>query len=150
MNTPFTPLSNLHQSQPPKSPALIDIFKHVYSFLEVLPFCAVSFVLCLHWNQFASLFGAGDEKPRFALRPKQSPLPKSYLLGFLGAVALNGTAYGEEWTRCGRVQQHGLTGVDTPEAARKLYASERKPVLPKSGTSADISQGGWKGPLSVA
>lgn len=97
--------------------------QHVHSFLEVLPFCAVSFVLCLHWNQFASLFGAGDEKPRFALKQKQPPLPKSYLLGFLVAVALNGTAYGEEWIRCWRAQQQGLTGVDTPEAARKLYAS---------------------------
>jgi hypothetical protein len=33
--------------------------QHVHSFLEVLPFCAVSFVLCLHWNQFAALSGAG-------------------------------------------------------------------------------------------
>jgi len=97
--------------------------QHVHSFLEVLPFCAVSFVLCLHWNQFASLFGTGAEKPQFALKQKQPPLPKSYILAFLGAVTLNGTAYGEELIRCWRAEQHGLTGVDTPEAARKLYAS---------------------------
>jgi hypothetical protein len=98
----------------------------VHSFLEVLPFCAVSFVLCLHWNQFASLFGVGDEKPRFALQHKEPPLPKSYLAGFLAAVAINGTAYGEELLRCWRAQQRGLTGVDTPEAARELYANQDK------------------------
>ena len=96
--------------------------QHVHSFLEVLPFCAVSFVICLHWPQFASLFGFGSEKPRFGLKKKEPSLPASYLAGFLGAVAVNGAAYGEELTRCFRAQRGGLTGTDTPEAAKKLYA----------------------------
>lgn len=97
--------------------------QHIHSFLEVLPFCAVSFVVCLHWGQFASLFGMGDEKPQFGLHSKNPPLPKSYLLAFLAAVGINGTAYGEEFIRCLRAQQQGLTGIDTPPAARELYAS---------------------------
>lgn len=97
--------------------------QHIHSFLEVLPFCAVAFVACLHWSQFASLFGIGNEKPRFGLNKKNPPLPKGYLLAFLGAVSINGAAYGEELIRCWRAQQEGRTGVDTPKAARELYAS---------------------------
>jgi hypothetical protein len=97
--------------------------QHIHSFLEVLPFCAVSFVICLHWKQFTSLFGLDGEKPRFALRKKTPPLPTSYLAGFLGAVAINAAAYGEEIMRCFRAQQQGLTGVDTPKAAQELYAN---------------------------
>jgi hypothetical protein len=97
--------------------------QHVHSFLEVLPFCAVSFVICMHWNQFTSLFGEGGEKPRFALKKKEPPLPTAYLGGFLGAVAINGAAYSEELIRCVGAHQKGLTGVDTPKAAPELYAS---------------------------
>ena len=96
--------------------------QHVHSFLEVLPFCAVSFVICLHWDQFASLFGLGNERPSFKLQKKEPPLPTAYLAGFLGAVAVNGAAYGEEFLRCFRAQRHGLTGTETPEAAQELYA----------------------------
>jgi len=95
--------------------------QHVHSFLEVLPFCAVSFVICIHWNQFASLLGMGNEKASFRLKKKQPGLPKGYIAGFLGAVAINGAVYGEELLRCLRANQEGLTGTETPEAARELY-----------------------------
>ena len=98
--------------------------QHIHSCLEVLPFCAVSFVICLHWGQFTAIFGFGGEKPRYALRKKDPPLSKAYLAGFLGAVAINGTAYGEELLRCFRAQQQGLTGRDTPPAAKELYAGQ--------------------------
>ncbi len=97
--------------------------QHVHSFLEVLPFCAVSFVICMHWSQFASLFRQGVEKPRFELKKKEPPLSKPYLAGFLVAVAINGSAYGEELIRCLRAKQKGLTGVETPKAAHELYAN---------------------------
>ncbi len=98
--------------------------QHVHSFLEVLPFCAVSFVICLHWDQFTSLFGQSDEKPRFELKRKQPPLPTSYLAGFLTAVAVNGAAYGEELIRCWQAEIRGLKGSETPEAAKELYANQ--------------------------
>lgn len=97
--------------------------QHVHSFLEVLPFCAVSFVICLHSEQFLALVGAGNDKPRFELKRKQPPLPTSYILGVFGGVGINSVAYAEELIRCVRAQRRGLTGVDTPEAARQLYAS---------------------------
>ena len=98
--------------------------QHVHSFLEVLPFCAVSFVICLHWDQFASLFGFSSEKSRVELKRKDPPLPATYLAGFLLAVMVNGTLYGEELVRCLRAQVRGLTGTETPAAAQELYASE--------------------------
>ena len=95
--------------------------QHTHSFLEVLPFCAVSFVICLHSAQFLALFGAGSEKPRFELKRKNPPLPRSYIVGMLGGVAINASAYGEELVRCIRAKNQGLEGVDSPEAARRLY-----------------------------
>lgn len=96
--------------------------QHVHSFLEVLPFCAVSFVICLHPDQFASLFKSGSHKPDFGLKWKRPPLPAAYIVGSLAAVAINGTAYTEELVRCLRAQAKGLTGSETPPAARALFA----------------------------
>jgi hypothetical protein len=88
--------------------------QHTHSFLEMLPFCAVSFVICLHWDQFRALFGQGSERPRFALRLKQPPLESSYLVRILGAVALFiGVPYGEELLRCWRAQGKGLSVLNT-------------------------------------
>jgi hypothetical protein len=97
--------------------------QHIHSFLEVLPFCAVSFVICLHSRQFLALFRAGGEKGRFELRRKRPPLPNSYIVGLLSAVMVNTGAYAEELIRCFVAKRKGLTGVDTPEAARELYAN---------------------------
>ena len=79
--------------------------QHTHSFLEMVPFCAVSFVICLHWNQFLALVGKGPERPGFALRLKQQPLGPRYVVRMLGAVALFiGLPYGEELLRCWRAQ----------------------------------------------
>jgi hypothetical protein len=79
--------------------------QHTHSFLEMIPFCAVSFVICLHWNQFLALVGKGPERPGFALRLKQQPLGPRYVVRMLGAVALFiGLPYGEELLRCWRAQ----------------------------------------------
>jgi hypothetical protein len=90
--------------------------QHTHSFLEMLPFCALSFVICLHWEQFQALFGHGPERPRFALRLKRPSLEPKYLVRILGAIALFiGVPYGEELLRCWRAQRKGLSGLDTPE-----------------------------------
>ncbi len=96
--------------------------QHVHSFLEVLPFCAVSFIICLHPEQFAALLGGSSSKPDFGFRLKRPPLPGNYVIGSLGAVALNGAVYADELLRCLRAQSQGLTGSETPAAARELYA----------------------------
>ena len=98
------------------------IEQHVHSFLEVLPFCAVSFVICLHPDQFAALLGWGSQKSDFRLRLKRPALPLPYIAGSLSAVAINSAAYGDELLRCLRAQSRGLAGSETPAAAHDLYA----------------------------
>lgn len=94
--------------------------QHIHSFLEVLPFCAVSFAVCLHWGQFLALFGKGPERARFWFRPKQPPLSTRYVAGLLSAVALGvGAPYAEELWRCWKNEQKGLAGSDTPAHLRE-------------------------------
>jgi hypothetical protein len=89
--------------------------QHTHSFLEMLPFCAVSFVICLYWGQFRALFGQGSQRPRFALRLKQPPLEPKYLVRILSVIGLLiGVPYGEELLRCWNAQRKGLTGPETP------------------------------------
>jgi len=64
------------------------IEQQAHSFLEILPLMAGSLVIVLHWQQFLSLFGVGDEAPDFSLQAKERPLPVSYVVGVLGAVVL--------------------------------------------------------------
>jgi len=98
--------------------------QHTHSALEMLPFWGVSFVSCLHWDQFLALIGQGTEPARFAIRLKRPQLPAGYLLSLLGATTLFiALPYGEELWRCRQAQKRGLTGRDTPECARELFAS---------------------------
>ncbi len=79
--------------------------QHVHGFLEVLPFMAVSFVICLHWNQFLALFGAGPESARWTLGLKRPMLPAGYLIAILAAVLLFlAVPYAEELWRCLRAK----------------------------------------------
>ena len=79
------------------------IEQHVHSFLEVLPFMAVSFIVCLYWGQAQALVGLGSEPADFGLRLKQPPLPGSYLATVIFAVFLFlAVPYGEEVWRCYR------------------------------------------------
>lgn len=96
--------------------------QHTHSLLEVIPLAAISFLACLHPQQFASLFGAGPEKPCFAIRLKRPALPVPYVASILGSVALFIAApYTEEILRCWAAQRKGLTGTDTPDCARVLF-----------------------------
>jgi len=79
------------------------IEQHVHSFLEVLPFMAVSFVVCLYWGQSQALVGLGPDHAEFGLRLKDPPLPSSYLVTVIAAVLVFlGLPYGEEVWRCYR------------------------------------------------
>ncbi len=79
------------------------IEQHVHSFLEVLPFMAISFVVCLYWGQAQALVGLGSESADFGLRLKDPPLPASYLVTVIAAVLVFlGLPYGEEVWRCYR------------------------------------------------
>jgi hypothetical protein len=92
--------------------------QHVHSFLEVLPFMAASFVICLHWGQFLALFGAGTEPARFVLRLKEPPLSMAYVLSIVAAIGVFvGLPYAEEFWRCYRATHRCETRTTTGTAS---------------------------------
>jgi len=77
--------------------------QHIHSFLESLPFMAVSALLCLHWDQVASIWQGRAEASAWRLRLRRRRLPGGYLAGVLGAVAaLIAGPYAEELWRCAK------------------------------------------------
>jgi len=62
--------------------------QHVHSFLEMLPLMGLLIVAILHWQQFLSLFGFGQEPAEFALRFKNPPLPWFYVTVMLSLVLI--------------------------------------------------------------
>lgn len=99
------------------------IEQHVHSFLELLPFMAVSFVIILHWSEFLTLIGLGSESPRFDLQLKSPPLPISYLMPLSIAVVLFAVVpYTEELWRC-------ATQVRSKAVLRKSSLSSAGPVI---------------------
>lgn len=75
--------------------------QHGHSFLEVIPFMALSMVVTLNWEQALSLFGRGPERPAFRLRWRRPPVSRAYTLGILSAVgAVGALPYAEELIRC--------------------------------------------------
>lgn len=80
--------------------------QHCHSFLEVLPFMSLSYMLCTHWDQALALTGAGPDRPRWSLEPKREPLPPLFVAGLLGAITLCiGLPYAEELVRCFRTDR---------------------------------------------
>ena len=93
-------------------------------FMQTVPFDILAVLACLHPGQFKALLGMGKEQPRFELRlqkPGMSPLGAAVILGAM--AAFSGLPHLEEFWRCWRARQKGLTERDTPECARELYAS---------------------------
>lgn len=98
--------------------------QHVHSFMEVLPFMALSFVIVMYWNQFIALFGFGPEPPRFELRPKTTPLSTGYLVVLLLSMGCFVVLpYAEELWRCiraappRRVRDHAKQSLRPSQAA---------------------------------
>jgi hypothetical protein len=98
--------------------------QHTHTFMETLPFDILAVFACMHPKEFRSMLGLGGEKPDFELRLKQSPLPLHQIVAIFGALgAFVFLPHVEELWRCWRAKQRGLTGVDTPECVRELYAA---------------------------
>jgi hypothetical protein len=80
------------------------IEQHIHSFLESLPFAALTSLMCLHSDQVKSLVHGGHSDPgawRFV--PRRRPMSRGYLAGIaagIGACVL--LPYGEELLRCRR------------------------------------------------
>ena len=60
----------------------------MHAFLEMLPLVALLIVITVHWQQFLSLFGVGQQAPEIALRLRQPPLPWMYVSVVLSLVVL--------------------------------------------------------------
>jgi hypothetical protein len=80
--------------------------QHTHSFLEVLPFMALSMASCLHWDQFRSIFHIGGERPDWNLKLKKRRLPLPYLFGIAALIA-GGIVlpYGNELLRCWKARR---------------------------------------------
>ena len=97
--------------------------QHTHTFMETLPFDILAVFACMHPRQFQAMLGLGEEEPDFRLRLKRPPLPISQIAAIFGAMGFFvGLPHVEEFWRCWKARQQGLTGIDTPECARKLYA----------------------------
>jgi ABC-type spermidine/putrescine transport system permease subunit I len=80
--------------------------QHVHAFLEMLPLMGLLIVVTVHWQQFLSLFGLGQEAPEFAVRLRQPPLPWMYVSVVLSLVVLfEVLPYMEELVRAIRAER---------------------------------------------
>ena len=79
--------------------------QHIHSFLESLPFMAVSALLCLHWDQVVEAWHGRADGTAWRLRRRRRPLPGRYLAGVTAAVAAFIAApYAEEIWRCAKAR----------------------------------------------
>lgn len=80
------------------------IEQHIHSFLESLPFGALSSLMCLHADQVKSLLRGGRGDPdAWRLVPRRRPLSRAYLAGIGAAIGVCVLLpYGEELLRCRR------------------------------------------------
>jgi hypothetical protein len=98
--------------------------QHTHTFMETLPFDILGVFACMHSNQFRSILRLGPEKPDLTLRLRQPRVPLRHIGAITGAAMLvSGLPHVEELWRCVRVQKQGLTGSETPECVRELYAA---------------------------
>jgi hypothetical protein len=82
--------------------------QHTHSFLEVVPFMAVSSLICLHWEQFLAIWGKGPAKAKWRFALKKERLPSRYLRSILAAIgAFLAVPYANELWRCVRAQRRG-------------------------------------------
>jgi hypothetical protein len=80
--------------------------QHIHSFLESLPFMAMSALLCLHWDQIADVWLSRARLAAWRLRLRRRRLPAGYLAGVLAGVAsLIAAPYAEELWRCARARE---------------------------------------------
>ncbi len=75
--------------------------QHIHSFLESLPFMAVSALMCLHWDQVTEILEGRAGAGAWRLRLRRNRLPGNYVTWVLTAVTgLIAVPYAEELWRC--------------------------------------------------
>lgn len=95
-----------------------------HTFMETLPFDILTVFACMYPDQFRSMLGLGPEKPDFTLRFRKPTLRVRHIGAIFGAATvISALPHIEELWRCWRAYREGLTGTETPECARELYAA---------------------------
>ena len=61
--------------------------QHIHSFLESLPFMAMSALLCLHWDQIADVWQGRPRSSAWRLRLRRRRLPAGHLASVPGCRA---------------------------------------------------------------
>ena len=81
--------------------------QHIHSYLESLPYGALSALMCLHADQVKSLLRGGRGDPdAWRPVPRRRPLSPAYLAGITAAIgACVVLPYGEELLRCVRARR---------------------------------------------
>lgn len=80
--------------------------QHIHSFLESLPFMAISGLLCLHWDEADRAFRGRAGRQAWRLRLRRRRLPGRYLAAVMaGVTVLIAAPYAEEVWRCLRARQ---------------------------------------------
>lgn len=98
--------------------------QHTHTFMETLPFDILAVFAALHPEAFQSMLGLGREKPDFSLRLRKPRIPIPNIAAVVSAITIvSALPHVEELWRCLRAKKQGLTGTETPECARKLYAA---------------------------
>jgi hypothetical protein len=97
--------------------------QQVHGALVMLPFCALSFLVCLHWDQFRALWGADEKPASMPLMLKDPPLPHGYVVVMTATTGILAILYAEEFWRCVRAARGGRASIDRPVAAKELYGS---------------------------
>jgi hypothetical protein len=77
----------------------------VHSFMEILPLTSIALLAVMAWPQALALAGLGTESADWSLRPKQPPLPASYLVGgLLLSLIFNAVPLAQETWSCLRAR----------------------------------------------
>lgn len=85
---------------------IVPLEQHVHGMLEMLPFTALSLVLCAHADQALALVGRGRARPDFSLRFKRVPLDRRAIVATVVAFgAFVALPYAEELWRCVRYER---------------------------------------------
>ncbi|MFI7406114.1 diguanylate cyclase [Streptomyces sp. NPDC049541] len=92
--------------------------QHIHSFLESLPYGALSALMCLHADQVKALLrGGAGRADAWRLVPRRRPLSRGYLAGIAAAI---GTCvvlpYAEELVRCVRAGRRNKKRAISDEA----------------------------------
>ncbi|MGW2718517.1 diguanylate cyclase [Streptomyces sp. NPDC001492] len=92
--------------------------QHIHSFLESLPYGALSALMCLHADQVKALLrGGAGRADAWRLVPRRRPLSRGYLAGIAAAIgACVVLPYGEELVRCVRAGRRNKKRARTDEA----------------------------------